>query len=34
MSESGGDWRSGPAYDYLNEISVEKVAHEFLRRND
>ena len=34
MSESGGDWRSGPAYEYLDEIGVEKIAHEFLRRND
>ena len=34
MSERGGDWRSGPAYDYVDEIGVEKIAHEFLRRND
>ena len=34
MSAVGGDWRNGPAYDYLDEIGVEKIAHEFLRRND
>ncbi len=34
MSERGGDWRSSPAYDYVDEIGVEKIAHEFLRRND
>jgi hypothetical protein len=34
MSDRGGDWRSGPAYDYVDEIGVEKIAHEFLRRND
>ena len=34
MSAVGGDWRNGPAYDYLDEIDVEKIAHEFLRRND
>ena len=34
MSAVGGDWRNGPAYDYVDEIGVEKIAHEFLRRND
>ena len=34
MSVVGGDWRSGPAYDYVDQIGVEKIAHEFLRRND
>ena len=34
MSAVGGDWRNGPAYDFVDEISVEKIAHEFLRRND
>ncbi len=34
MSVVGGDWRNGPAYDYVDEIGVEKIAHEFLRRND
>ena len=34
MSERGGDWRSSPAYDYVDEIGVEKIAYEFLRRND
>ena len=34
MSEVGGDWRIGPAYDYVDQLSVEKIAHEFLRRND
>ncbi len=34
MSDGGGDWRSSPAYDYLDQIGVEKIAHEFLRRND
>ena len=34
MSAVGGDWRNGPAYDYLDDIGVEKIAHEFLRRND
>ncbi len=34
MSDGGGDWRSSPAYDYVDEIGVEKIAHEFLRRND
>ena len=34
MSVVGGDWRNGPAYDYVDQIGVEKIAHEFLRRND
>lgn len=34
MSVVGGDWRNSPAYDYVDEMSVEKIAHEFLRRND
>jgi len=34
MSGRGGDWRNGPAYDFLDQIGVEKIAHEFLRRND
>lgn len=34
MSAVGGDWRNGPAYDYVDEIGVEKIAHEFLRRNE
>ena len=34
MSAVGGDWRSGPAYDFVDRIGVEKIAHEFLRRND
>ena len=33
MSGRGGDWRNGPAYDFVDEIGVEKIAHEFLRRN-
>ena len=33
MSERGGDWRDGPAYDYVDDISPEKIAYEFLRRN-
>ena len=34
MSERGGDWRSSPAYDYVDDSGAEKIAHEFLRRND
>ncbi len=34
MSVVGGEWRNGPAYDYVDQIGVEKIAHEFLRRND
>ena len=34
MSTAGGDWRSSPAYDFVDAITVEKIAHEFLRRND
>ena len=34
MSVVGGDWRSGPAYDYFDDLDPEKIAHEFLRRND
>ena len=34
MSGVGSDWRNGPAYDYFDELGPEKIAHEFLRRND
>ena len=34
MSAVGGDWRNGPAYDYFDALGPEKIAHEFLRRND
>jgi hypothetical protein len=32
MSE-GNDWRSEDAYDYINELSADEIAWEFLRRN-
>ena len=34
MSAPGGDWRDGSAYDYVDQLGIEKIAHEFLRRND
>src|SRR5579871_1560977 len=34
MSEAGGDWRSSAAYDFMDAVGDEKIAFEFLRRND
>ena len=34
MSGIGSDWRNGRAYDYFDGLGPEKIAHEFLRRNE
>ena len=33
MSESGGDWRDGAAYDFIDTLAPEQLPFEFLRRN-
>ena len=34
MSGVSSDWRNGSAYNYFDQIGPEKIAHEFLRRNE
>jgi hypothetical protein len=34
MSNPGGDWRNGPAYEYFDDLGPDQVAFEFLRRNE
>ena len=33
MSETGGDWRDGAAYDFVDTLAPEQLPFEFLRRN-
>jgi hypothetical protein len=33
MSEAGGDWRDGAAYDFVDALAPEQLPFEFLRRN-
>ena len=33
MSEAGGDWRDGSAYDFIDTLAPEQLPFEFLRRN-